>query len=1559
MSINEALANSIARIVDDRVQASFAQRDNVLSQMHQSLQDVASLLKERTLNMQTLQTSIMSNNSNKLAQSDYRHQLVAPTTAANKLGFRTPRRETTNKHTIPFRPLGGSSTPGYFSPRTSKNHRGIVMSSKTRSGKNRIGYESKTHGNAKSFLIEKKASTEFVSKNNNTSSIYVKRDHYGTLLIPRPNELPRVARKEFHVSHGWTSPRNRHEHNTEEYIKKRQRVTTSNQHRLKKTESSKTAIFRPTTWRPSKKDKLPPAKGLVLEWVYGYGRSVNLASKLSNSNDIYRLKTSELVWAVAGVCVMFDENRMTQRFFVGHDGEVSCLAVHPNGIFVASGQMGRSNAKICIWSAGPHSSFNNSSKNRKGLQSSSYDASEFKYPRYAPEISDALQLPIGAGVAALDFSPDGKYILSIAMNMHHTMTLWNWKDRHPLCSIKSHSSPVYFCRFNPYQFYVDDDNNDVNDNDNSYCVYTVVTGGLNHLKVWTLRYENVNEVDEDDVLNNDTNQDVKSNANRGHANTGYLSKQDRELFTSFRSIEKTDQSTYHRGQWRYSFKPKETDQIGVDRVGYNARRYKGMTMEERNMYNNNHNRNASNNKNEQWCWNISGTIVKTRKKKNVPLNKLPGRDTTLCLCFLPNGLGTGGACITGSSCGHITLWHQQVEQGAAKLIPRITSRRGLVDRIITGWDPVGWQGVTISNGHDGHSVTCIAAMDEHTPDQNLRFLTGGRDNRIVLWDMPCDKVTNTKPKQMLALNVDSCPIGILPSFNKALVTTLHHGLIELDISGETKQLRPNIICHGHTKSVNCIDTYPQRNVPIFCTVGTDSVVRMWSLRERRQLTEATLPSSGISCSFSKNGELLAVGTANGGVLIYGVQSGYPPGLDLRFQDVPSKLAKMDITSKGGDAAGGWPAPNSRNTKSVLKSKNRNPTNIGSPLSMEQPQNKSSPLSSITRLPHSMTAVRFSPNGLYLVSASRDHNLYLYKAWEDSNCLPGSFRQIGVLKGHWSSVTHVDWSFDSTTIMSNGADREILYWNPKTIKQDCATMSKRDMIWDTWTCVLGWPMQGAYSNRLDSGLVHDGIDKSARLFMDGNLRKDSQWLKDIRSGQHGFGSNDSTSSAGEKGIGKGKQKRLSVENMNLLGVSRSNGGNLLATGDIKHQVSIFRYPAIVGSKSKRYRGHGSVVKSVRFTKEDDFLLSTGGLDKSIFLWNVTSSDNDPSILTLNFAHSHLESSRYQSDPSSPKSGPSRLLGNDINTSKRDRQAVLEEERKKVEDAWNYLEDKIPKPPISATVNNGRSILPVIKKNIKAADEADVEKEKMWDYLEEKIESTSPDGTNMIVSPSSLINLVDQEERKKWDYLEDASTEMTALPVFDKLRKKPFRLAPPTTKQKNTINEVQGNKLQVNELQVNGKVNEPEEKFERVPPLFTCFGLFDFNSSGENDDEMKNFKKEELIFVTSIEEEEGWWRGRKNKNSSGGWGLLFPKNRVYQVIQYENEQYMLTTDDEPEIFTLDNGEDGTKSTFIGHWNAGTKTLTIANEDDENVGKTLDWSSSFLLGSIEEAGGVLNLD
>jgi microtubule-associated protein-like 6 len=53
------------------------------------------------------------------------------------------------------------------------------------------------------------------------------------------------------------------------------------------------------------------------------------------------------------------------------------------------------------------------------------------------------------------------------------------------------------------------------------------------------------------------------------------------------------------------------------------------------------------------------------------------------------------------------------------------------------------------------------------------------------------------------------------------------------------------------------------------------------------------------------------------------------------------------------------------------------------------------------------------------------------------------------------------------------------------------------------------------------------------------------------------------------------------------------------------VVLFKYPVVVEKqKRKEYVGHSSHVTRVRFTYDDSYLISIGGLDKSIIIWKTT-------------------------------------------------------------------------------------------------------------------------------------------------------------------------------------------------------------------------------------------------------------------------------------------------------------------------------------------------------------------
>jgi len=62
---------------------------------------------------------------------------------------------------------------------------------------------------------------------------------------------------------------------------------------------------------------------------------------------------------------------------------------------------------------------------------------------------------------------------------------------------------------------------------------------------------------------------------------------------------------------------------------------------------------------------------------------------------------------------------------------------------------------------------------------------------------------------------------------------------------------------------------------------------------------------------------------------------------------------------------------------------------------------------------------------------------------------------------------LDWSEDGEALHSNSGDYELLFWDGTTGKQKPGGASAyRDEQWHTWSCVLGWPVQGGRELFLD-------------------------------------------------------------------------------------------------------------------------------------------------------------------------------------------------------------------------------------------------------------------------------------------------------------------------------------------------------------------------------------------------------------------------------------------------------------------------------------------------------------
>ncbi|XP_063804434.1 echinoderm microtubule-associated protein-like 1 isoform X4 [Pseudophryne corroboree] len=184
-----------------------------------------------------------------------------------------------------------------------------------------------------------------------------------------------------------------------------------------------------------------PAKKLKLEWVYGYrGRDCRM--------NLYLLPTGETVYFIASVVVLYNVEEQLQRHYTGHNDDVKCLAIHPDKITIATGQV-----------AG-------TSKDGKQLP---------PHVRVWDSVTLNTLHVIGMGffdraVTCVAFSKSngGGNLCSVDDSNDHVLSVWDWQKEEKLADVKCSNEAVFVADFHP---------TDTN---------TIVTCGKSHLYFWTL-----------------------------------------------------------------------------------------------------------------------------------------------------------------------------------------------------------------------------------------------------------------------------------------------------------------------------------------------------------------------------------------------------------------------------------------------------------------------------------------------------------------------------------------------------------------------------------------------------------------------------------------------------------------------------------------------------------------------------------------------------------------------------------------------------------------------------------------------------------------------------------------------------------------------------------------------------------------------------------------------------------------------------------------------------------------------------------------------------------------
>uniref|UniRef100_A0A8C7ZB26 EMAP like 3 n=1 Tax=Oryzias sinensis TaxID=183150 RepID=A0A8C7ZB26_9TELE len=184
-----------------------------------------------------------------------------------------------------------------------------------------------------------------------------------------------------------------------------------------------------------------PLERLELDWVYGYrGRD--------GRANLYFLPTGEAVYFIACVIVLYHIKDSTQRHYRKHTDCVRSLALHPDKVRVASGQM-----------AGVD-------KDGKPLQSCVHiwDSNT---------LVTLQQIGLGTfqrGVGSLAFSSadSGGFLCVIDDSTEHMLSVWDCAKETKVAEIKSTNEAVFAVEFNP-----SDSNN-------------IITCGKSHVYFWTL-----------------------------------------------------------------------------------------------------------------------------------------------------------------------------------------------------------------------------------------------------------------------------------------------------------------------------------------------------------------------------------------------------------------------------------------------------------------------------------------------------------------------------------------------------------------------------------------------------------------------------------------------------------------------------------------------------------------------------------------------------------------------------------------------------------------------------------------------------------------------------------------------------------------------------------------------------------------------------------------------------------------------------------------------------------------------------------------------------------------
>ncbi|CAB3251920.1 unnamed protein product [Arctia plantaginis] len=187
----------------------------------------------------------------------------------------------------------------------------------------------------------------------------------------------------------------------------------------------------------------------------------------------------------------------------------------------------------------------------------------------------------------------------------------------------------------------------------------------------------------------------------------------------------------------------------------------------------------------------------------------------------------------------------------------------------------------------------------------------------------------------------------------------------------------------------------------------------------------------------------------------------------------------------------------------------------------------------------LTCLAYNSAGDTLAIASQNGSIYLFRVSRDGF----SYKKSNKIRGA-QPLTQLDWSLDGNYLQTVTADYDLAFWDIKSLSPEKSPIAMKDTKWSTYNSTVGFLVSGIWNNRF-------------------------------------YPMTTLISTA-----------------------SRSTAHDLLASGDMDGYLRLFRYPcASPKAEYNEMKVYSGTVHCARFLFNDRCLISTGGSDAALMLWDL--------------------------------------------------------------------------------------------------------------------------------------------------------------------------------------------------------------------------------------------------------------------------------------------------------------------------------------------------------------------